>query len=580
MILTFLLFSSLVFVLSYIYTSRGNYNIDNVERCFSPVRDPLRNRYLKRKVPNNIDYIIIGSGLGGLIPAAILSKMGKKILVLEKHYVAGGCTHTFEEKNYKFDTGLHYVGNPKDLDILFGKINENSKINWNKMGSKDYWCFDKLIIKNKTYYPPSGWNQYKDWLIYRFPDEKINILKYLELVKYLSKNNLYFKLKILEPKWLGRLLQKILCKKFIQYSQKTAYETINSIIKNNELQQILLSQCGDYGFPDESSFLMHAGVVSHYMDGGYYPSGGSNKITELLVETIMENNSKVLVNKKVSDILVESNKAVGVKMENDDIILANNVISAVGVKNTSLLIKNYKSEIHKFATLNNSISYFTVFLGLKGNKYDIKNLPNYNTWIWPKDILESLDSFNENPLNEEPHVFISFPSSKEKNEIDETNEIDENVNDNQSKGTAELICVLSEEIFLKWKNEKCNNRGDEYNLTKNIIADKMIKTAIEKYPILENMIDYKSIGTPLTNNYYLNSINGECLGLDSSPNRFLKHHITPKTDINNLFLSGQDVSTAGIAGAISGGILCSYAVLKYGQIHNLLMKRDLLTELK
>ena len=110
---------------------------------------------------------------------------------------------------------------------------------------------------------------------------------------------------------------------------------------------------------------MHAGVVSHYMDGGYYPSGGSNKITELLVETIMENNSKVLVNKKVSDILVESNKAVGVKMENNDIILADNVISAVGVKNTSLLIKNYKSEIHKFATLNNS--YLINYLGLKIN---------------------------------------------------------------------------------------------------------------------------------------------------------------------------------------------------------------------
>ena len=122
-----------------------------------------------------------------------------------------------------------------------------------------------------------------------------------------------------------------------------------------------------------------------------------------------------------------------------------------------------------------------------------------------KDILESLDSFNENPLNEEPHVFISFPSSKEKNEIDEIYENDdENLNDNQSQGTAELICVLSEEIFLKWKNEKCNNRGEEYNSTKNIIADKMIKIAIDKYPILENMIDYKSIGTPLTNNYYLN----------------------------------------------------------------------------
>ena len=84
---------------------------------------------------------------------------------------------------------------------------------------------------------------------------------------------------------------------------------------------------------------------------------------------------------------------------------------------------------------------------MKGNTDDIKNLPNYNTWVWPSDILESLDKFNENPLDEEPHVFISFPSSKETNNKNEENYYNEN--DNQSKGTAELICVLSEEIFLK-----------------------------------------------------------------------------------------------------------------------------------
>ena len=107
----------------------------------------------------------------------------------------------------------------------------------------------------------------------------------------------------------------------------------------------------------------------------------------------------------------------------------------------------------------------------------------------------------------------------------------------------------------------------------------MIKKAIENYPFLKNMIDYISVGTPLTNNYYLNSINGECLGLDSSPNRFLKYHITPKTDINNLYLSGQDICTGGIAGAISGGLLCSYSILNYGKLYNLLMKKDLLAEL-
>ena len=67
--------------------------------------------FSKEKILKKIDYIIIGSGPSGLVSAAILSKLGKKVLVLEQHKVAGGTLHTFEKKGFVFDTGLHYLGN-------------------------------------------------------------------------------------------------------------------------------------------------------------------------------------------------------------------------------------------------------------------------------------------------------------------------------------------------------------------------------------------------------------------------------------------------------------------------------------
>lgn len=52
------------------------------------------------------DYVVIGSGIGGLSSAAMLSKIyGFKVLVLESHYLPGGCAHTFERKGFKFDAG-------------------------------------------------------------------------------------------------------------------------------------------------------------------------------------------------------------------------------------------------------------------------------------------------------------------------------------------------------------------------------------------------------------------------------------------------------------------------------------------
>jgi all-trans-retinol 13,14-reductase len=57
-------------------------------------------------VPENLDAIIIGSGIGGLSTAALLAKAGKKVLVLEQHDQAGGCCHTF------IDKVCTYIGDP------------------------------------------------------------------------------------------------------------------------------------------------------------------------------------------------------------------------------------------------------------------------------------------------------------------------------------------------------------------------------------------------------------------------------------------------------------------------------------
>ncbi len=49
------------------------------------------------------DYIVIGSGMGGMTAAAILAKLKKRVLVLEQHYVPGGFTHMFKRPGYTWD---------------------------------------------------------------------------------------------------------------------------------------------------------------------------------------------------------------------------------------------------------------------------------------------------------------------------------------------------------------------------------------------------------------------------------------------------------------------------------------------
>mmetsp|Transcript_12106 Transcript_12106/g.19966 ORF Transcript_12106/g.19966 Transcript_12106/m.19966 type:complete len:288 (-) Transcript_12106:44-907(-) len=72
--------------------------------------NPTKQGFSLKQVPKKLDVIIIGSGMGGLSTAALLAKQGKKVLVLEQHDIARGNLHTFTEKGYEFDTGLHYIG--------------------------------------------------------------------------------------------------------------------------------------------------------------------------------------------------------------------------------------------------------------------------------------------------------------------------------------------------------------------------------------------------------------------------------------------------------------------------------------
>ena len=58
-----------------------------------------------KRIPERIDAIVIGSGIGGLTTAAVLAKSGQRVLVLEQHDQAGGCCHTFIDKGFEFDVG-------------------------------------------------------------------------------------------------------------------------------------------------------------------------------------------------------------------------------------------------------------------------------------------------------------------------------------------------------------------------------------------------------------------------------------------------------------------------------------------
>ena len=274
----------------------------------SPSTDCTRDAFREKKIPTDLDYVVIGTGMGSLYCAALLAKAGKKCLLIEQHYVAGGCTHSFEDHGYEFDTGLHYVGRMEKYKMLLDLVSTNVKVDWAKMGcEEDGYCYDEIKLgDDKPYKIRAGEEAFVSDLIEEFPDEAEAVREYVRLCKRVNKKaDMYFYGKLFSP-WIQYLLNKLVNKEYFEFASKSTWDVVCQLTSNKRLRGILCGQFGDYGLkPQDSSFLIQAGITAHYLGGAFYPIGGSQMISKALIPTIEAAGGRVLVSCRVKTIDVD-----------------------------------------------------------------------------------------------------------------------------------------------------------------------------------------------------------------------------------------------------------------------------------
>lgn len=514
-------------------------------------------RYRNGRADDHYDAIVVGSGMGGLASAALLSLLGKKVCVLEQHYTAGGFTHAYERNGYEWDVGVHYIGEvhkPSTMKRMFDVLSQE-RLQWAPMDP----IYDKIIIADKEYDFVAGRDNFVDELVKHFPDERQTLEQYVALVRDISAKTPKFFAAQAMPSWMARIYNWVrpllVRKEFFQ----TTREVLEELTDNQELISVLTGQWGDYGqTPRDAAFLMHALIAKHYFAGGAYPVGGASEIARSIIPTIQQGGGEVFTYAEVKELLVKDNRAYGVKMANGDELYADKVISNIGFINTiTKLYPKQSQEQHNIdrhlanRDLTSSSASYCVYAGFNGSSEEL-GLNTTNLWIYPDgDHETNVDAFRRGEHDDYPLIYVSFPSSKDP---DWSNRY-------PGKSTVEIVTIANNKDYKRWQGTTWQQRGEDYEARKDALAKDLLERLFVRKPMLRKALDYYELSTPLSTQFYQHNQSGEIYGLDHWVNRFKQPCLHPQTPIKNLYMTGVDVMTAGVGGGLMGGVMSTMCLL-------------------
>ena len=210
--------------------------------------------YKQTRVADAWDAIVIGSGIGGLSAAALLGRHGgKRVLVLERHYTAGGYTHSFHRPGYDWDPGVHYIGQAGDAAsperAAFDHITDGS-LSWARMPD----VYDRALISGKPFDFVTGKGPLREAFLERFPREAKGIDGIFGAMDAcIRRASSYYAEKAL-PAPIAAVLGGVMRMPFLRWSGKTTAEVLRA--PSNRDSSEPHAQWGDYGCPRASSFSM------------------------------------------------------------------------------------------------------------------------------------------------------------------------------------------------------------------------------------------------------------------------------------------------------------------------------------
>ncbi|MCL1467647.1 phytoene desaturase family protein [Argonema galeatum] len=489
----------------------------------------------------DMDVIVIGSGIGGLTAAGLLARYGKQVVVCESHAIAGGAAHSFSRRGFHFDSGPSFycgLNHPQSLNPLrqvlevLGESVET--VSYDPLGHYHFPEGTFPVYSNAERYrnavgeiTPQGAIELE-----RFEKPLLQLYDALKGIPTIALRADWQIIPVLLTRYLPSLL-KLLPQ--IGIVQGSVGEVMDKEVKDAWVRRLIDLECfllsglkAEGTIAPEVAFML--GERSNI--GVDYPVGGSGAIVDALVRGLSRWDGKLKLNAHVEQILLESGKVVGVRLRNGEMIKAAIVISNATIWDTyTKLLKpedlpsSYRQQSLDIPAVD---SFMHLHLGIRAE--GLENITGHHVVVHDanRDITE--------PGNT---CMISIPSVWDVN---------------LAPTGHHVVHCYTLEPYDNWQ------RDDSYEEKKKARSQSLFLALEKIIPDLRDRIVVELIGTPLTHAYYLRRDRGTygpaiAAGKGTFPG--------PHTPIPGLYRVGDSTMPGiGVPAVAASGILCANTLVR------------------
>ena len=485
------------------------------------------------------DAVIIGSGLGGLECAHILSKAGMSVLLLERGTQAGGCLQSYRRLGLAFDTGFHYVGGLDEGQSLHSAFRHLGllRLPWQRLDNH----FDRVTIGNQTFSFAQGYDAFVETLTVAFPAERDALNKYADMLKQCGEQQFdALNPQTEESSVLSRLFET------------SAYQYLTETFHDPLLINVLCGTSLKMELRKESLPLFtFAHGNGSFIESSWRLKGDGSLIVNSLADGIRMHGGEIICNAEVRELVEKDGKLVHAVCSNGEIyegtIFISNIHPAVTcnlVKQSSRMKKVYRSRI---THLENTFGMFTVSLRIKPQTL---RYFNWNQYIYKEPDVWAFHLKN-NPVS---GVLVSCripeDGSKYVQQVD-------------------LLTPMNWSECEQWSHTEVGRRGEDYKAMKKRVADECITLAERFIPGLRDRITGCYTSTPLTYRNYTLTPEGSAYGLRKDFRNPMITLLSPRTPIPNLLLTGQNLMLHGLHGVTMTALFTCAEVLGKEPIWNI-----------